>query len=117
MEYIVERASEWNEEIKPCEECRQTTITCIDERTTDDPSKIPAYKSNPNIWYEQQGYFNHRVENGHIKRDYLKKVWVVEINSLEQLHEFVNKYGAIVFGDYYANKNLKRILIYDDYIE
>ena len=117
MEYIVERASEWNEEIKPCEECRQITITCIDERTTDDPSKIPGCKNNPNIWYEQQGYFNHRVENGHIKRDYLKKVWVVEINSLEQLHEFVNKYGAIVFGDYYVNKNLKRILIYDDYIE
>lgn len=28
MKYIVRRASQWNEEVKPCEEAKQETIVC-----------------------------------------------------------------------------------------
>jgi len=115
MQYIVERASDYNN--KPCEECKQITITYTDERISDDPAKIPYYKDNPNKWYEEKDFFNHRVENGHLKRDRLLQVWAVEINTLEQLHNFIDKYGRIVISKYYGNENLLSILIYDDYIE
>ncbi len=45
----------------------------------------------------------------------LKNAWVVEIDSLEDLVDFKNKYGAIVLDDY--NERYSEILIYDDWIE
>lgn len=121
MKYIVERASTpcWDEEEeKPCEEARRELILCVDERSVDDPAKIPALSKDPQKWYNEAGYFNHRVENGHIKRDHYRNGWVIEIPTLEKLHEFISKYGSVVidpplkFGE-----TLPTLKIYDDFIE
>ena len=40
-----------------------------------------------------------------------------EIYTLEELLEFTNKYGEIVFGKAYDNDEMNRIEIYDDYRE
>ena len=118
MKYVVERASTFfDETISPCKEAHLELILHTDERTADDPSKIPSYKNNPNEWFEEKGYFNHRVENGHIKRDYWKNEWVIEINTLDELMRFTNDYGDIVIYRFAFGTTLPQIMIYDDYIE
>lgn len=113
MKYIITRASDWNDK-QPCDNAIQEDVLCIDERTVDDPMKNPHIGEK---WYSDFGYFNHRVENGHIKRDYYRKVWTMEINTLEELHKFMEKEGEIIIGlDYWGSK-LPHITIYDDYVE
>ena len=107
--YLCRRASIGYSD-KPCDESFEIEVIEVDERTTDDHRKIPCYKNNPEDWYKNS--FNHRVENGRIRRDMVRTAWAVEIvNSLD----FVKKYGRCVieFDDAgYAN-----IKIYDDYIK
>lgn len=43
------------------------------------------------------------------------KDWVVEINSLEKLQEFINKEGRVVI--YPEESGVGSILIYDNWIE
>ena len=42
---------------------------------------------------------------------------LIEINSLEELMELQKDYGDIIIKDYFYNKNLKEIEIYDTYRE
>jgi hypothetical protein len=44
-------------------------------------------------------------------------VWSVEINNLDELMEFCNKYGDVVIKNCMWNKTYKEIEIYDDYRE
>ena len=66
MKYIVTRTSCLGYDQKPCEEAVKEILTDVDERTIDDPMKNKLIGER---WYTEEGYFNHRVENGHIKRD------------------------------------------------
>lgn len=52
--------------------------------------------------------------------------WSVEINTLEELHQFIDKYGSVVIYNHYSvfindknvyYNNTPYILIYDSYIE
>ena len=53
---------------------------------------------------------------GKIQRTITREGWFIEINNLEELHEFIKKYGDIVIQD---NRFLTvpEIIIYDDYLE
>ena len=44
-------------------------------------------------------------------------LYYVDINTLEELMAFENKYGRLVIGDNIFDDRHKQILIYDDYIE
>lgn len=53
-------------------------------------------------------------------------LWSIELNSLEELHKFIDKYGEVVIYNYYNDflhhktvryENTPYILIYDNYIE
>lgn len=44
-------------------------------------------------------------------------LYYVDINTLEELIAFENKYGRLVIGDNIFDDRYKQILIYDDYIE
>ena len=114
MEFITNRASTWDG--KPCDEAKRKTVIAVDERTVNDPKRLKCM-SDPKKWYTDPKYFNHRVENGHIKRDFKTEEWVVEINTLEELLKFIDKYGQVIVGSWYRNKNLPSIEIYDDYRE
>lgn len=94
---------------KPCDEAISMTTVRIDERGVDDPAKIRAYYGENTDWWYSNGR-NHRVENGHIKRDFDDEAWYVEISSLDELMKFIDKYGCIVVS-------LSSIEIYDDYRE
>lgn len=47
----------------------------------------------------------------------VKEFWTIEVNSLEELVDFKNKYGDIILQDSIRVKGWSEILIYDGYIE
>lgn len=58
------------------------------------------------------------VNNGRSGEDYREhNVWTIEINTLEELINFTNKYGRIVIEEYWLNNRYKEIEIYDYYRE
>ena len=71
------------------EECKKVKGLWIDRRTIDDPSKFYHKKDREN-WYCDGK--NHRVVNGMIERDFNMKGYVIEINTLEDVLNFQNKY-------------------------
>ena len=115
MIFIVNRASTvWNgDEVPPCEEAVMKPVLHTDERDVDDPMKNPYIGK---AWYTDEGYFNHRIEDCHIKRDKYFNEWTIEINTFEELMNFIDKYGDIIIADRY-NQEFKEITIYDDYVE
>lgn len=115
MEFMVRRTSLWWDDEMPCEEAYLKEYVFIDTRSVDCPTKVPAYKGKSDWWYEEG--MNHRVEDGKIKRDFIRKGWFITINSIEELLEFVNKYGDIVVQKALDNDKLFEIEIYDDYRE
>ena len=46
-----------------------------------------------------------------------EKSWIIEIDSLEDLISFIDKHGRIIIENSCNDENIKRITIYDDYIE
>ncbi len=88
-----------NEEAAPHPKAIKKVCVQVDERTTDDPSKIPVYQElgSPEGWYRDGS--NHRVENGHIKRDFDVEAWCLEVNTLQELLNIVTTYGHIEVTD------------------
>ncbi len=101
MRFKVDRSSD---KVPPCKEAIEGTYVYVDERTVNDPKETP----DPDDWYERGE--NHRVEHGHIKRDFHEPCWFVDIASLDDLIAFTKKYGSLVFDD-------EKIEIYDYYRE
>ena len=115
MKFLVTRTSLWPD-AKPCEEAIKEPYVRVDERTVNAPDKIPAYIGKSTDWWYEGGR-NHRVEHGHIMRDFDDEAWFVEINSLEELLKFRAKYGSVVIESLYNNHALLHLEIYDYYRE
>jgi len=112
MKFTVHRTSEYREDIQPCKEAYQVDSVRVDERTVNDPAKLPDGKE----WYTKGT--NHRVSKGHIFRDFPTRVWVVDIDTLEELVKFTRKYGELVLGDNsWRCRKFLSLEIYDDYRE
>jgi len=67
-------------------------------------------------WWFSKGK-NHRVEHGNIRRDFDDEAWFVEINDLDELMKFQEKYGQIVIQWFMFNQDLLELEIYDSYRE
>ena len=89
----------------PCKNCIGENYIRIDERTVDDPSKNICLKD----WYKEGT--NHRLESGHIKRDFIDTGYFVEISNLEMLREFIEDNGSIIVEKDYENQSQMRIVI------
>lgn len=118
MKFIVRRTSIWNEEESPCEEAKRDSIPYVESygfRTPEEYDKSNHMKREGS-WLSVGT--NHRLnKDGHITRDKgIQDVWSIEINSIEELIEFVNKYGEIVVQDAFCSE-YKEIEIYDDWRE
>ena len=114
MKCIVTRTSCLGYDQKPCEEAVKEILTDVDERTIDDPMKNKLIGER---WYTEEGYFNHRVENGHIKRDYKKSAYTIELESLEDLQNFIDKYGSVIIERSTYKEIPFEIEIYDEWRE
>lgn len=118
MKFIVSRTSIWDDEKPPCEEARRDSIVRVETRTLYTPEEFDKrFALQEGKWLSVGT--NHRInERGYITRDNgTIDVWSLELNNLEELVEFVNKYGEIVIGNDWRNKDYKSIEIYDDYRE
>ena len=118
MKFTVRRANKWSDEDICCEEAKRDSIVRVETRTCFSPEEFDERFSKSEGKWLSVGK-NHRVnEKGWITRDNgMIDVWVVEINSFDELINFCDKYGDIVIGKCMWNNAYKEILIYDDYIE
>lgn len=118
MKFIVTRTSSWAE--SPCEEAKRDSVVYVETRSLHSPEEY----NKKFIWSEGDWFStgtNHRVDekSGYIQRDREPMdVWSVEIDTLEELIEFCNKYGNLVVkSSFYFGDNYHTIEIYDDYRE
>lgn len=111
MRFKVERTSR-SDEMSPCPEAKKLNYIRIDERFVDDPN---IYGETKESWLSKGS--NHRIENGHIKRDFRETGWFIEINLLEELVEFEDNYGPLVINKSWENPGILEIEIYDTYRE
>jgi hypothetical protein len=113
MKFIVRRTSGHGDDESPCKGAIKGTYVMVDERVVDDPSKLRG--STKDDWYAAGR--NHRVEKGHIKRDYDDEAWFIEVKSLHDLLKLSSKHGEIIVSRYFMNHDLWSLEIYDDYRE
>ncbi len=117
MEFIVTRTSAYGS--KPCKEAVKRQFMYIDRRTSKTlaEARLPKNKH----WADQ--FFasgsNFREENGMIAKDSgMKDVWIITLNTLDELMKFRDKYGGIILKGEYCYHGIKNTLeIYDDYRE
>ncbi len=110
MKFMIQRVSDYSGQ--PCKEAVQETYTHVDERTFKTPDKLPRGAED---WYSQGS--NHRVENGHIKRDFVRQAWFIEIADLDHLLRFQDEFGDLVLCWFYGNEDIRMLEIYDGYRE
>ena len=118
MKFIVSRTSQWDDENPPCEEAKRDSVVLVETRALYTPEEFDKkFAQREGKWLSVGT--NHRVnEKGYITRNNgTIDVWLLELNNLEELVEFVDKYGEIVIGTDWRNKDYKSIEIYDDYRE
>lgn len=114
MRFAIGRTSR-PDDVGPCEEAYRDKCITVDERGADDPAKVPAHRGQSDWWCERGK--NHRIEDGHIKRDFDGEGWFIDIETLDELLSFIAKYEQAVLGPWYNNPDILRIEIYDDWRE
>lgn len=110
----VTRTSQDSEKEPPCEEAILLNYVATDELGVDDPNKLNDKRVSDN-WYTKGR--NHRVENGHIKRDYDTEGYFVRFDNIDDLFSFIKKYGGVVIEESLDSEEYMRIEIYDDWRE
>lgn len=113
MQFSVSRTSATSDE-QPCEGAVLAECLRRDERVFDDPTKIHQFRSCPELWFKDG--LNHRVEHGHIVRDFPAKTWFIEIDDLDALLAFLATHGPCVIQAV-GNYNSPHLEIYDSYRE
>ena len=106
MLYIVERTSEWDDSVPPCNEAVLKDVECYDERM----ASVEVLKS---MFPEEDftGFVN--ISKNKCIKHFIKKRWTIEINTLEELTKFINKYGNIVISNNSYGSDMPCIEIYD----
>jgi hypothetical protein len=108
MQFVVSRTKvSLKESKKPCDEAREVELTPLDYRTV---KTLEAAQKK--IWYKDwidEG-INHREEGGLVvcDRKVKEKQWVIELETLEELIGFENKYGEIMIMDSAPYKEAKQ---------
>ena len=116
MIYIIKRASVFGEE-SPCEEAIKKPYENWHTRCITEDYFNENFSLKQGTWRSIGK--NHTITNeGYITRQLDDKLlWSIEINTLEDLHKLINKYGTIIIEDQDSNTKVPTITIYDDYIE
>ena len=113
---MVRRTSgHYSDEASPVKGAVREKYTRIDERTCNDPKKIPAHRGGDGDWYERGT--NHRVEKGRIRRDFEAEAWFLDVDSLDALLKLADKNGEVIVGWCSNNSSIRQLEIYDDYRE
>ena len=116
MKYIIKRTSVWNEE-KPCDEAFKHPHEKWHTRTCTEEEFNKRFSSMEGLWRDKGT--NHSItEKGWITRQEPDTMeWTIEINSLEELNAFADKYGQLVVSPEAYSSKSPEIEIYDYYRE
>lgn len=95
------------DEKPPFEGAKRELYVHVDERTVDDPTKVPESGGGSGWWYAEGQ--DHRVEDGHIKRDFFRSGWFIELVTLEDLVSLIREHGWLAFGPSFVNPGIIRI--------
>lgn len=112
---MVERISSYgDDEVAPCEEAYKKEYIRKDVRTF---GSFEQFDNKFRVNFKDSGK-NHRInEEGFIEREFDEEGWFVEVDSLEELMEFKDKYGTLVLIDSLWNYEIPMIEIYDGWRE
>jgi hypothetical protein len=115
MKFIITKTSAYDE--KPCKEAKRTMVETWHTRTCSEKEFNLRFSDREGLW-KSKGKNHSITKEGYITRQQDdREAWCVELNSLEELIKFCNKYGQlIVSNEGYDYKNAS-IEIYDDYRE
>ena len=111
MKFIIDTSYK-GDKTQPIPGAEKGTYIEVDARSAACPKDIPLHKNEPTDWWYKHGS-NHRVVNGHIRRDLTSEKWFIEINTLEELLQLQQTYGnlSISIGDL-NYQNGKCLIIY-----
>lgn len=110
MKYKISRSSDCMEYMQPCEEAYQEMLPSYDCRTYKTFEEYDEEQAKFNGTWLSKGSEHVETPDGISRRVGDTLEWVVNIDSLEQLNEFVKKYGDCIISK-------DEIEIYDDYRE
>ena len=109
MYFTITRTSVWCNE-KPCEEAFAREVPNWHERSLSEEDYNRRFAEREGGKWRDKGTEHECTETSIRRREGNKSVWVVEIDTLEQLVTFAKKYGWLVFKG-------NEIEIYDGYRE
>lgn len=115
MNFILRRTSEWYGQ--PCKEAIMIKFQSWHTRTCTEKEYNERFSGKEGGLWRSKGKNHAITKEGYITRqeEDIEK-WGIEIKTLEELLDFVNKYGKIVVAFDNNYQNLK-IEIYDNYRE
>ena len=109
MRFIISRTSQWSDsDTPPCPEAVQADVETYGYYTF--RSVADAKAKYPNREFE-------KTTDGVRTIGKTERLWVVDIETIDDLLRLYQKYGALVIQPFYRNHKLVEIEIYDDYRE
>lgn len=118
MKYIVERTSDMNNKIPPCEGVYKGKAEYIQTRTCSENYFNEHHSEREGLWRDH-GFDHKETENGWITRRMEDvDVWFIDLNTMDDLMKFIeNNGGSVVIEKYWQNEKDWCIEIYDGYRE
>jgi len=115
MKFIISRTSEWGDD-SPHNNAKKEFVEHWRTRTCSEDEFNKIFSSREGLW-RNKGKDHTVTEKGYIKRrESDVEVWIIEINTLEELIKLSSE-NQIIVGPISEMHNLPTIEIYDDYRE
>jgi len=118
MRFIVSRTSTWDSgPERPCDEAYYEVFTEVQKHTREPAEKFLACDNSRKFWISDGS--NHRTEDGYAVRDMDIYTWFVDIESLDDLRDFIAKYGNVVIVTLKSGRHagMMAVEIYDGWRE
>lgn len=113
MEYLVSRTSFLNDE-KPADKCYRKEYITHDVRTLDSFEKYDMkFRDN----FKDIGFDHCINDRGYIQRSFNRECWFINIDTIEELNNFIEEHGNVFIEAHHANEKILEIKIYDGYRE
>jgi hypothetical protein len=116
MIYIINRASDFRNK-RPCEEAVLRPFENWQERCCTEEYFDEHYSQRLGLW-RSKGINHTTTLDGNIIRQIEDKLlYIIDINTLEDLHKLIDKYGTLIIDNGDSINKTPTITIYDDYME
>lgn len=114
MKFLISRREGFDSNRPSCEGARLETYTRVEVRTLETFEAFDAkFGEREGAWLSKGE--NHRAldQEGHIARDWPGDAsgWFLDIDSLDALMAFIDRYGPIAIGWDWANRTVREIEI------